>query len=50
MTYNNMWFVSLSQGKLEDAMKLHRKALEIKKKTLGEDHSSVAMTHNNMAT
>jgi tetratricopeptide (TPR) repeat protein len=48
MTYNNMAIVLESQGKLEDAMELHRKALEIMKKTSGEDHSSVADTYNNM--
>jgi tetratricopeptide (TPR) repeat protein len=30
-------------------MELYGKALEIEKKTLGEDHSSVALTYNNMA-
>jgi hypothetical protein len=39
-----MAIVLESQGKLDDAMELHRKALEIKKKTLGDD-SSVASTH-----
>jgi tetratricopeptide (TPR) repeat protein len=38
-----------SQGKLEDAMELYRKALEIYKKTPGEEHPFVAMTYNNMA-
>jgi tetratricopeptide (TPR) repeat protein len=38
-----------SQGKLDDAMELYGKALETYKKTLGEDHSSVADTYNNMA-
>jgi pentatricopeptide repeat protein len=48
-TYNNMAIVLRSQGKLDDAMELHRKALDIKQKTLGEDHSSLADTYNNMA-
>ena len=30
-------------------MKLNNKSLEIKKKNLGEDHTSVANTYNNMA-
>jgi hypothetical protein len=38
-----------SQGKLEDAMELYGKALEIKKNTLGDYHSSVADTYYNMA-
>jgi tetratricopeptide (TPR) repeat protein len=38
-----------SQGKLDDAMEMYGKALEIRKKTLGEDHFTVAVTYNNMA-
>jgi tetratricopeptide (TPR) repeat protein len=41
--------VMQSRGKLDDAMELHRMALEIKKMTLGKDHSSVGDTYNNMA-
>jgi tetratricopeptide (TPR) repeat protein len=48
-TYNNMAVVLHSQGKLDDAMELYGKALEIHKKTLGEDHWSAASTSNNMA-
>lgn len=38
---NNMACLLESQGKLEDGMKWVGKALEIKKKTLGEDHLDV---------
>jgi tetratricopeptide (TPR) repeat protein len=36
-TYNNMTVVLRSQGKLDDAMELYRKALEIYNKTLWEE-------------
>jgi hypothetical protein len=41
---NNMACLSESQGKFEDGMKWYGKALEIKKETLGEDHSDVTDT------
>jgi tetratricopeptide (TPR) repeat protein len=38
----------LQEGKLDDAMELYGKALEIYKKTLGEDHTAVAGVYENM--
>jgi hypothetical protein len=48
-TIHNMLIVSELQGKLDDAIELCEKGLVIYKKTLGEDHSDVAATYNNMA-
>jgi tetratricopeptide (TPR) repeat protein len=45
-TYRSMARVLKSQGNLEDAMESFRMALEIRKKTLGEPHSSIADTYN----
>ncbi len=43
-----MGIVLQEQGKLEEAMKMYQKSLEMNKKTLGEEHSSVADTYNKM--
>jgi hypothetical protein len=45
-TYNNMANVLKSQGILDNAMVLYEKALEIYKRTLGEEHLSVANTYS----
>lgn len=45
-TYIDIAGVFGSQGKLDDAIVLYREALEIYKKDLGEDHTSVANSYN----
>jgi tetratricopeptide (TPR) repeat protein len=37
------------EGKLDKAIEMHRKVFDIKKKTIGEVHLSVADTLNNMS-
>ena len=37
------------QGRLDEAMRTYQEALRIKKKTLGDEHSSVGDTLYNMA-
>ena len=38
-----------AQGKLEEAAAMYKKSLDLKIKTLGEEHPSVATTYNNLA-
>lgn len=48
-TLNNVATVLKSQGKYEEALPLHGRALSIGKKALGPEHPHVATTLNNMA-
>ena len=48
-TYNNMANVLQTQGKLDEAMAMYQKALEIYLETLGDRHSSVGDTCYNLA-
>ena len=38
-----------AQGKLEEAAAMQRKSLDLKIKTLGEEHPSVGTTYDNLA-
>ena len=42
--------LSSSQGKHEEALGAHRKALEIRLKVLGPEHPDVAASYNNLGT
>jgi len=44
----NVASVLNDQGKLDEAMKLYPKALDIERNALGEDHPSVTTTYKNM--
>jgi tetratricopeptide (TPR) repeat protein len=47
--YNNMAAIRFSQERYDDAMALHDKSLQVKKKVLGPGHPYVAMSYRNMA-
>ena len=47
---NNIALVLKSQGQLEEALEMHRQALDIRKRALGEDHPDTAGSVNNIAS
>ena len=46
---NNMALVYQAQGEYEKALEYNGKALEVRERTLGNDHPDTATTYNNMA-
>ncbi|CAF2028837.1 unnamed protein product [Rotaria magnacalcarata] len=46
--YHQLGVMKNSQGKYPEAIKFYEKSLEIKRKTLPEDHSSLATSYNNI--
>ena len=48
-TLNNMANVFERQGEYEKALEYYEESLKLKKKSLGDEHVSVADTLNNMA-
>ena len=48
-SYNNMATVYNSQGRHEEALVQHEKALEIRTRVFGSEHLFVAASYNNIA-
>ena len=49
MSYNNVAYNLNAQGRYDEAEPLYRKALEIRKRVLGEHHPDTAQSYNNVA-
>ena len=48
-SYNNLAATLSAQGKYAEAEAMYRRALEIRRKALGEDHPDTATSYNNLA-
>ena len=47
---NNIAWVLKAQGNLDEALRMHRQALDIKRGVFGEDHLSMALSLSNIGS